>query len=128
MALVAGAPGTLPHQVAPSLCAVIREGLQRKEVSPENITLYLTNFQDLSITRYEKGLHALWNLCMETAKGSWEEGLVVAGKNKEFPRQYRQKIYHQENGMVGGGTAPIANGEDDDEVPVRSRKELIRSS
>jgi hypothetical protein len=47
-----------PHQMAPDLSHVIREGLQRKQVSLENIALYLNQIKCLD--RYNKGFQALW--------------------------------------------------------------------
>ena len=50
--------GHAPHQMAPTLSDVIREGLQRKQVSSENIALYLNQIKYLD--RYNKGFQALW--------------------------------------------------------------------
>ena len=55
--------GNAPHPLAPSLSDVIREGLQRKQVSAENISLYLSKISCLD--RYNKGFQALWNFVME---------------------------------------------------------------
>ena len=49
-----------PSKVAPSLCSAIREGLQRKQVSPENIENNLKQIKSLST--YEK---ALWHFCVD---------------------------------------------------------------
>ena len=54
-----------PPQVAPSLFDVVREGLQRKKVPPENIELYLKGVT--SLQRYDKAFQHLWFFC--TARG-----------------------------------------------------------
>ena len=49
------------YQMAPPLCSVIREALQRKEVSAENITSYLKNCS--SLPRYDRAFRTLWAFC-----------------------------------------------------------------
>jgi hypothetical protein len=48
--------------MAPSLSTAIREGLQRKQVPPENIALYLSKLGNLP--RYDKAFQCLWNFCV----------------------------------------------------------------
>jgi hypothetical protein len=51
-----------PPQVGPPLCDVIREGLQRKQVPPENITVHLSGIK--SLPRYNRAFQALWSFCI----------------------------------------------------------------
>jgi hypothetical protein len=52
-----------PPEVAPSLSSTIREGLQGKRVSPENVELHLKQIRSLST--YEKAFQQLWLFCVE---------------------------------------------------------------
>ena len=54
--------GDAPTQVAPDLSGIIREGLQRKQVSPENIEHYLKNIK--SFSTYNRAFQALWRFCV----------------------------------------------------------------
>ena len=56
-------PGHASYKMAPPLCQVVREALQRKQVSSENITLYLSKFKDFG--RYDKAFRSLWAFCLE---------------------------------------------------------------
>ena len=52
-----------PPKVVPSLCSVIREGLQRKQISAENIENNLKQIK--SLKTYDKAFQALWIFCQE---------------------------------------------------------------
>ena len=56
-------PGHATYEMAPSLSQIVREALQRKQVSPENITLYLSKIKDWK--RYEKSFRKLWAFCLD---------------------------------------------------------------
>ena len=58
--------GDAPYEMAPSLRDVIREALQGKEVSPENISLYLSKLGNLQ--RYDTSFRQLWALCVSQGK------------------------------------------------------------
>ena len=52
-----------PYQMAPSLSSVIGEALQGKQVSVENIQLYLKKQKNLS--RYDRAFRRLWAFCVQ---------------------------------------------------------------
>ena len=53
--------GDASYEMAPSLPAIIRQTLQGREVSPENIDLYLSKQKNLG--RYDRAFRKLWAFC-----------------------------------------------------------------
>ena len=54
------------YKMAPPLCEVIRESLQRKQVSAENISFYLKKLKNLG--RYDTSFRQLWAWCITQDK------------------------------------------------------------
>jgi hypothetical protein len=52
--------------MAPTLRRVIREALERKEVSGQNITLYLKKLPNLD--RYDRAFRSFWCFCTHRGK------------------------------------------------------------
>ena len=62
-----------PHQMAPTLSSLIRQGLQRKEIPNENINAYMNKLNTLS--RYEKAFQRLWYFCI--SEGGTPQSMTV---------------------------------------------------
>ena len=72
-------------QVAPSLCMVIRQGLQTKQVSDEAANTFLGDLK--SLTRYDRSFKLFWAFCNIKGLNAVQATLSeIAGMTLEFDR------------------------------------------
>ena len=75
--------------MAPDLSDIIREGLQRKQVSPENIENNLRHIK--SLPTYNRAFQALWHFCLNRGGGPL---VTVGGRSSQLDLRFAQMLLH----------------------------------
>ena len=86
-----------PSPVAPNLCDVVREALQRKQVPSENISFYLSEVKNCA--RYNRAFQKLWQFC--SSRGA-DPSTMTTFEAASWLLQFTERSPHEARNAYAG--------------------------